>query len=194
MSAQQAYCLEGADCELLIADAAYGSLVAAALAASKALDVAWTDATGSPMPAGALAYEAVAGGTRPARTRSLGARRGAASGTEVPERPADAAAVPDDAGAEMYYTSGTSGRPKGVVLSRRTVVLHALGCMIEHRIHSSDVWLHCAPMFHLVDAYAIFAVTWVAGCHAAVRVESNLDDCRAVEKLHNSSTSGREAS
>ncbi|KAH8094033.1 ligase [Aureococcus anophagefferens] len=68
----------------------------------------------------------------------------------------------------MYYTSGTSGRPKGVVLSRETVLLHALGCMVEHRIKRADVWLHCAPMFHLVDAYAIFAVTWVAGTHVTV--------------------------
>ena len=67
-------------------------------------------------------------------------------------RPGDASNAPDDAGAEMYYTSGTSGRPKGVVLSKRNVVLHALGCVVEHGLHAGDVWLHCAPMFHLVDA------------------------------------------
>ena len=55
--------------------------------------------------------------------------------------------MPGAAGAEMYYTSGTSGRPKGVILSRATVILHALGCMVEHRITRKDVWLHCAPMF-----------------------------------------------
>ncbi|EGB12395.1 hypothetical protein AURANDRAFT_20265, partial [Aureococcus anophagefferens] len=68
----------------------------------------------------------------------------------------------------MYYTSGTSGRPKGVVLSRRNVLLHALGCAVEHRLQRGDVWLHAAPMFHLVDAYAIFAVTWVGGRHVAI--------------------------
>ncbi|KAK3235901.1 hypothetical protein CYMTET_53923 [Cymbomonas tetramitiformis] len=70
-----------------------------------------------------------------------------------------------DAGCEMYYTSGTTGRPKGIVLSQRVVVLHALGCMVEHRIHAGEVWGHFAPMFHLVDAYAMFAVTWVGGVH-----------------------------
>ena len=50
-----------------------------------------------------------------------------------------------DHGAEMYYTSGTTGRPKGVVLSHKIVTLHALGCVVDHRIQTSDRWLHVAP-------------------------------------------------
>eukprot|EP01052_Picozoa_sp_SAG31_P013040 SAG31_NODE_775_length_12190_cov_5.764866_3_plen_3681_part_01 len=68
-------------------------------------------------------------------------------------------------GAEMYYTSGTTGRPKGVILTHKNVILHALGCIIEHRLQQSDVWGHIAPMFHLVDAYAMFSITWVGGSH-----------------------------
>ncbi|KAJ8613644.1 hypothetical protein CTAYLR_003120 [Chrysophaeum taylorii] len=70
--------------------------------------------------------------------------------------------------AEMYFTSGTTGRPKGVVLEAEVVLLHALGCMVEHRLKASDAWLHAAPMFHLVDAYAIFAITWVGGSHVSI--------------------------
>lgn len=33
-------------------------------------------------------------------------------------------------------------------------------------LNSKDVWGHFAPMFHLVDAFAIFAITLVGGCHA----------------------------
>ena len=66
---------------------------------------------------------------------------------------------------EMYFTSGTSGRSKGVLLSHEIVHAHALHCIAEHRFTSADVWLHVAPMFHLVDAFAMFAITAVCGKH-----------------------------
>ncbi|KAH8064452.1 enoylreductase [Aureococcus anophagefferens] len=149
-----AYCLEGADCEVLVADASYAGLVREALKRyEKIRAVVWTDVlhkAAADLDVPTFLYETIV-----------------ADGPVV-ERPEDAKALPGSAGAEMYYTSGTSGRPKGVVLSRKTVLLHALGCMVEHRLKRDDVWLHCAPMFHLVDAYAIFAITWVAGTHVTV--------------------------
>ncbi len=33
-------------------------------------------------------------------------------------------------------------------------------------LNSRDVWGHFAPMFHLVDAFAIYAITLVGGRHA----------------------------
>ena len=33
-------------------------------------------------------------------------------------------------------------------------------------LNSSDVWGHFAPMFHLVDAFAMYAITLVGGRHA----------------------------
>ena len=64
--------------------------------------------------------------------------------------------------AQIYYTSGTTGRPKGVMLSHKNCHLHALGTIAELHLTDSDVWLHVAPLFHLADAWATWAVTWVA--------------------------------
>jgi acyl-CoA synthetase (AMP-forming)/AMP-acid ligase II len=67
--------------------------------------------------------------------------------------------------AQIYYTSGTTGRPKGVMLTHKNVMVHALGTIAELQLTDRDVWLHAAPLFHLADAWATWAVTWVGGAH-----------------------------
>lgn len=75
----------------------------------------------------------------------------------------------DDHIAQIYYTSGTTGRPKGVLLSHRNCYVHALAAIAELKLTDEDVWLHVAPMFHLADAWATWAITWVAGTHVMVK-------------------------
>ena len=67
--------------------------------------------------------------------------------------------------AHLYYTSGTTGKPKGVALSHNIVKKHADAVSFAMSLNASDVWLHAAPIFHLVDAFAIYAITRVGGCH-----------------------------
>ena len=78
--------------------------------------------------------------------------------------------VTEDQVAHLYYTSGTTGRPKGVMLTHKNVCLHALGTIAELHLTDSDVWGHIATMFHLADAWATFAITWVGGRHVMVPV------------------------
>jgi fatty-acyl-CoA synthase len=75
----------------------------------------------------------------------------------------------DDDIAHLYYTSGTTGRPKGVMLSHRNVCVHALAAIAELKLDDHDNWIHIAPLFHLADAWSTFAVTWVGGKHIMVR-------------------------
>ncbi|MEM8711230.1 MAG: AMP-binding protein [Planctomycetota bacterium] len=74
----------------------------------------------------------------------------------------------EDDVAHLYYTSGTTGQPKGVPLTHRNVVQHALAAATELDMASDDVWGHAAPMFHLADAWATLAVTLVGATHAFV--------------------------
>lgn len=70
-----------------------------------------------------------------------------------------------EAPAHLYYTSGTTGAPKGVVLTHRNVCTHALAAVRELGLAANDTWAHIAPMFHLADAWATFAITAVGGTH-----------------------------
>jgi len=79
----------------------------------------------------------------------------------------DANANGDDI-AQLYYTSGTTGRQKGVMLTHKNVAYHALGTIAELKMSDEDIWIHVAPMFHLADAWATWATTWVGGTHVMV--------------------------
>jgi fatty-acyl-CoA synthase len=70
--------------------------------------------------------------------------------------------------AHVYYTSGSTGTPKGVVLTHGNVVTHARLAAAALELSEREVWLHAAPMFHLADAWATFAITLVGGVHRFV--------------------------
>ena len=82
--------------------------------------------------------------------------------------PVDDVAITEEAITQIYYTSGTTGRPKGVMLTHKNITVHALGTIAELHLTDRDVWLHAAPLFHLADAWATWAVTWVGGTHVLV--------------------------
>lgn len=87
---------------------------------------------------------------------------------EATPSPPPAVAIGAEDMVQIYYTSGTTGQGKGVVLTHRNVCIHALGTIAEFKIDDRDVWLHAAPMFHLADAWAVWSITWVGGVHVVV--------------------------
>ncbi|MEP7343857.1 MAG: long-chain fatty acid--CoA ligase [Gemmatimonadaceae bacterium] len=73
--------------------------------------------------------------------------------------------VPEHLAASMCYTSGTTGKPKGVVYSHRSMVLHAIGLALtdSFRLGESDTVLPVVPMFH-VNAWGLPFICALAGC------------------------------
>ncbi|HET9528826.1 MAG TPA: AMP-binding protein, partial [Blastocatellia bacterium] len=55
----------------------------------------------------------------------------------------------DDELAELFYTSGTTANPKGVMMTHRNLYLHALQVMAGLSVKDTVVQLHTIPLFHV---------------------------------------------
>ncbi|MDA8194957.1 MAG: long-chain-fatty-acid--CoA ligase [Thermaerobacter sp.] len=74
----------------------------------------------------------------------------------------------------LNYTSGTTSRPKGVMLTHRNTFLNALQFIIHLRLEMGDSYLHTLPMFHVNgwgDVWAVSAMGAVQVCLARVEGE-----------------------
>jgi fatty-acyl-CoA synthase len=69
----------------------------------------------------------------------------------------------------LLYTSGTTGNPKGVMLTHRNNYLHALVAMHHLRVSDKDVYLHILPMFHVNGWGAPFIYTANGATHICLR-------------------------
>jgi fatty-acyl-CoA synthase len=56
--------------------------------------------------------------------------------------------VSEDEPITINYTSGTTGRPKGVVYHHRGAYLNALAMVIDHKVQAESQYLWTLPMFH----------------------------------------------
>ena len=87
---------------------------------------------------------------------------------EIARSPDADSAQPDfdeSAPAHLYYTSGSTGIPKGVILTRANLAAHVEQAVPALGIDGDTAWGHIAPMFHLADAWAVWAVTASGGTH-----------------------------
>jgi fatty-acyl-CoA synthase len=69
----------------------------------------------------------------------------------------------------LNYTSGTTGRQKGVMYTYRGAYLNALGEVIETGMRYGTVYLWTLPMFHCNGWCFPWAVTAVGGTHVCLR-------------------------
>lgn len=79
--------------------------------------------------------------------------------------PSDILQFDENSLAELFYTSGTSANPKGVMLTHRNIYLHALSVCINFRTKADAVQLHTIPLFHANGWGMAHSITLVGGRH-----------------------------
>jgi fatty-acyl-CoA synthase len=92
---------------------------------------------------------------------------------------ADVMEIDEDAVAELFYTSGTSANPKGVMLTHRNVYLHALHVCLTFDATRDFAQLHTIPLFHANGWGAAHILALIGGKHVILR----RFDCGQVFKL-----------
>src|SRR2546428_12125100 len=80
---------------------------------------------------------------------------------------------------QIYYTSGTTGEPKGVCLTNRNMYAGGLDGVLAMAVTREDSWQHSGPLFHLATSFAVWSMPIVGGAQIAV----HFDPKRAIESI-----------
>lgn len=89
----------------------------------------------------------------------------------------------DDDEALIVYTSGTTGQPKGAVLTHKGLMVTALNYLISYQNRCGDKWICTTPIFHIAGMSYAMTHFYVG---ATIFLERDFDPLRILELTHNS--------
>lgn len=88
----------------------------------------------------------------------------------------------EDSIAELFYTSGTSAQPKGVMLTHRNIYLHGLHVALANQTNKDSVELHTIPLFHANGWGLVHTVTVAGGTHVLVHRFNPVEVFQLIER------------
>ncbi|MEP4195345.1 MAG: long-chain-fatty-acid--CoA ligase [Aliishimia sp.] len=144
-AAECAYALNDAGAEILIVDEAFKGVAEDLRPQVPGLKTVIYCGDGA-TPEGMLNYETILAAAEPAT---------------------DAGRNGDDL-AGIFYTGGTTGFPKGVMLSHTNFFVGGVANAHEINMKDGTVYLHAAPMFHIADLIWFMAITYMMGTHVVI--------------------------
>jgi fatty-acyl-CoA synthase len=77
-------------------------------------------------------------------------------------------AIADDDPLRLMYTSGTESRPKGVMLSSRSLISQYVSCIADGGMSADDVEIHALPMYHCAQLDCFFCVDVYLGATSII--------------------------
>jgi len=99
----------------------------------------------------------------------------------APSYRADIMQVEENSLAELFYTSGTSAEPKGVMLTHRNIYLHALNAGLALHTDNEAVELHTIPLFHANGWGVAHFLTLLGGKHVMMQKFDPAEVFRLIE-------------
>nr|XP_043620997.1 2-succinylbenzoate--CoA ligase, chloroplastic/peroxisomal isoform X2 [Erigeron canadensis] len=84
----------------------------------------------------------------------------------------------------VCFTSGTTGRPKGVILSHSALIIQSLAKIATIGYNEDDMYLHTAPLGHVGGLSSALAILMVGGCHVLTPKFEAKSALQAIEKFH----------
>ncbi|MBV9697753.1 MAG: long-chain-fatty-acid--CoA ligase [Gammaproteobacteria bacterium] len=79
------------------------------------------------------------------------------------------AAVDEDDVLSINYTSGTTSRPKGVMITHRNAWMNFVGTLVHYPLRVGERYLWTLPMFHANGWTFVWTVTAAGGTHLCLR-------------------------
>jgi len=140
------HCLDDAGVKVLLVDDAFMHLVPEILANSSGIVQVISIGTGKP-PAKVLALQELLGSAELMEDAGRG-------GSDI---------------VSLYYTGGTTGKAKGVILTHKDFLVNVLQWAFTVGVGRNDVFLIVAPMFHLVGGLNAIAAAMLGACVCIVR-------------------------
>jgi long-chain acyl-CoA synthetase len=88
--------------------------------------------------------------------------------------------VTEDTIAGLFYTGGTTGASKGVMLSHRNLIANTTNWLVATQQGPDDAYLVMAPLFHAAGSLAVLATVWIGGCQV---VQPAFDPAEALDLI-----------
>ncbi|MFD2042882.1 acyl-CoA synthetase [Ornithinibacillus salinisoli] len=76
--------------------------------------------------------------------------------------------ISDDDLAHVLYTSGTESRPKGVMLSHKSIISEYMSCIVDGNMAENDVLIHALPLYHSAQLHCFLGPSIYLGSSGVI--------------------------